>query len=465
MRSTSLQRWTLGLASVATFVVVLDQLVVATALIAIRRDLGATGGQLEWTVNAFTLTFAVLLMTAAAIGDRFGRRRFFVAGLALFGLASAGCALAPNIGWLIAARAVQGAGAATIMPLALALMNGVFAPERRGWAAGVYGSVSGLAALLGPVVGGAVTQGISWQWIFWINVPVVFVAMPLVLLRTEEAFGADERIDLSGLVLVSLSGLGIVWALVRSTTSGFGSGLVLAPLVAGVLFAVVFVAIELRTRAPMLPMRLFRSRAFSAGNAVIFLLNAALTGAVFFTAQFLEVAESHPPLTAGLRLLPWGVTPFLIARRAGVLVDRFGPRPLIVGGLVLQSIGMGCLAAIATPGVPYLGLAVAMTVAGIGFSLALPALTRTVVGSVTPMDLGKASGAFTMLRQFGGAFGVAILAAGFSHAGGYATRSDFSDGYRFAMALAAMLSVLAVLSALVLAEGKPVLEPAPEPTT
>jgi MFS family permease len=344
-------------------------------------------------------------------------------------------------------------------------MNGVFPPERRGWAAGVYGSVSGLAALLGPIVGGAVTQGISWHWIFWINVPVVFLAIPLVLSRTDEAFGARERIDLAGVMLVSMAGLGIVWALVQSTTSGWGSAQVLAPLLAGALLAVVFVAVELRGEAPMLPMRLFRSRAFSAGNAVIFLLNAALTGAVFFTAQFLEVAQSHSPLAAGLRLLPWGVTPFLIAPRAGMLVDRFGGRPPIVGGLALQSIGMGWLAVIATPGVPYPELASAMTVAGIGFSLALPAVTRTVVGSVAAVDMGKASGSFSMLRQFGGAFGVAILAAAFTHAGGYATPSAFGDGYRVAMVAAAVLSVLGVGAAVALAERKRVPDLAPEPTT
>jgi MFS family permease len=286
-----------------------------------------------------------------------------------------------------------------------------------------------------------------------------------VLSRTKEAFGARERIDLPGLVLVSLSGLGIVWALVQSTTHGWGSAQVLAPLVVGAALAVLFVAVERRSRAPMLPLRLFGSRAFSAGNAVIFLLNAALTGAVFFTAQFLQVAQGHSPLAAGLRLLPWGVTPFLIAPRAGVLVDRFGGRPLIVGGLVLQSIGMGWLAAIATPGVSYAELAVAMTVAGIGFSLALPAVTRTVVGSVPPVDMGKASGAFSMVRQFGGAFGVAILTAAFTDAGGYATPSDFGDGYRVAIAVAAVLSVLGVGAALALAERKRALELAPEPTT
>jgi EmrB/QacA subfamily drug resistance transporter len=464
MKSTSLQRWTLGLTSVASFVVVLDLLVVATALTAIRHDLGASVGQLEWTVNAYTLSFAVLLMTAAALGDRFGRRRGFAFGLALFGVASAACALAPDIGWLIAARAVQGAGAATIMPLALALLNGAFPLERRGWAAGVYGSVTGLAALLGPVVGGAVTEGISWEWIFWINVPIALLAIPLVLTRIEEAIGPPARIDLPGVALVSAAALAIVWALVRSSETGWGSRQVVAPLIAGGVLAVAFVAVERRVAAPMLPMRLFRTRAFSAGNVVIFLLNAALTGAVFFTAQFLQVAQGDSPLAAGLRLLPWGVTPFLIAPKAGVLVDRLGGRPLIAAGLLLQAVGMAWLAAVASPAAAYVELALPMTVAGVGFSIALPAVTKTVVGSVGPADMGKASGAFTMFRQLGGAFGVAILAAAFTAAGGYGTASVFSDGYTAAMAVAGALSLLGSIGALALPSIRTQSVPEPEPT-
>jgi EmrB/QacA subfamily drug resistance transporter len=462
-RSTPVQRWTLGLASVASFVVVLDLLVVATALTAIRRDLGASVGQLAWTVNAYTLSFAVLLMTSAALGDRFGRRRGFAIGLALFGLASAACALAPDVGWLIAARAVQGVGAATIMPLALALMNGAFPPERRGWAAGVYGSVTGLAALLGPVVGGAVTEGISWEWIFWINVPIALLAIPLVLTRIEEAYGAPARIDLLGVGLASAAALGIVWALVRSNATGWSSLQVLAPLVAGIALALVFVTVELRVSAPMLPMRLFRARDFAAGNAVIFVLNAALTGAVFFTAQFLQAAQGHSPLAAGLRLLPWGVTPFLIAPKAGALVDRVGARPLIAAGLVLQTVGMAAMAAVASPDVAYVELAVPMTVAGVGFSLALPAVTKTVVGSVAPPDMAKASGTFTTLRQLGAAFGVAVLAAAFTSAGGYGTAAGFSDGYVLAMAVAAALSLAGVLAAGALSRRQPVPQLALDP--
>ena len=464
-RSTPVQRWTLGLASIASFIVVLDLLVVATALTSIRRDLGATVGQLEWTVNAYTLSFAVLLITAAALGDRFGRRRGFAFGLALFGIASAACALAPDVGWLIAARAVQGAGAAAIMPLALALMNGVFPPERRGWAAGIYASVTGLAALLGPVVGGAVTEGISWEWIFWINVPIALLAIPLVLTRIDEVFGAPAKIDLLGVVLVSAAALCIVWALVRASATGWGSAQVVVPLLAGVVLAIAFVTVELRVAAPMLPMRLFHARDFSAGNAVIFLLNAALTGAVFFTAQFLQAAQNYSPLSAGLRLLPWGVTPFLVAPKAGKLVDRYGGRPLILTGLLLQTAGMAWMAAVASAGVNYVELAVPMTISGIGFSIALPAVTRTVVGSVAPVDMGKASGTFTMLRQLGGAFGVAILAAAFTGSGGYDTATAFNDGYVAAMVAAAVLSLVGAAGAFALASRGAVIEGAPSEAT
>jgi EmrB/QacA subfamily drug resistance transporter len=450
-KSTPVQRWTLGLASVASFVVVLDLLVVATALTAIRRDLGASVGQLEWTVNAYTLTFAVLLMTAAALGDRFGRRRVFTFGLGLFGVASAACALSPDVGWLIAARAVQGAGAATIMPLALALMNGAFPPERRGWAAGVYGGITGLAALLGPVLGGAITEGISWEWIFWLNVPIVALAIPLVLRRVGEAFGPAAAIDIPGVVLVTAAALGLVWGLVRANATGWGSLQVVLPLVAAAVLAVAFVAWEVRVPAPMLPMRLFRARAFSAGNVVIFMLNAALTGAIFFTAQFLQAAQGRGPLDAGLRLLPWGVTPFLLAPRAGALGDRLGVRPLIAAGLLLQTAGLAVVAAVASPHVSYWELAVAMTISGCGFSVALPAITKTVVGSTAPSDMAKASGTFTMLRQLGGAFGVAILAAAFTAAGSYATTRDFSDGYIVAMAVASGLSLAGFVAAVALA--------------
>jgi EmrB/QacA subfamily drug resistance transporter len=446
----SAQYWALALASVASFIVVLDLLVVATALSTIRRALGASVEQLEWTVNAYTLTFAVLLMTAAALGDRFGRRRLFAVGLALFAAASAACALAPGVGWLIGARAVQGAGAAMVMPLGLALLNAAFPPERRGWAMGIFGGVTGLAAVVGPVAGGAITQGISWQWIFWINVPIAVLAIPLVLLRVEESHGPSAALDFPGLGLGTGAALGLVWGLVRGNTAGWGSAEVVAALTAGAALAVAFVGWELRARAALLPMRLFRSRAFSAGNAVIFFLNAALTGAVFFMAQFQQTTLGQGPLDAGLRLLPWGITPFLIAPRAGALADRIGERPLIVAGLLLETAGLAWIAVISGPGMAYSVMIAPMVISGCGFAIAIPAITKSVVSSVAPRDIGKASGTFSTMRQLGGAFGVAIGVAVFAAAGSYASPRSFSDGFVPAMGVAAGLALAGFVAALVL---------------
>jgi EmrB/QacA subfamily drug resistance transporter len=440
-RSTSAQRWVLALSSVASFVVVLDMLVVATALSAIQRDLGASLEDLEWTVNAYTLSFAVLLMTGAALGDRYGRRRTFAAGLGLFAGASAACALAPDTAALIAARTVQGIGAAIIMPLALGLLNGAFPPERRGWATGIYGSVTGLAAMLGPVLGGAITQGIAWQWIFWLNVPIGLLTIPFVLGRLRESRGPAAALDLPGLALAAGAALGLMWSLVRGNSAGWSSAETLSALTAGILLTIAFVTWELHTEAPMLPMRLFRSRAFSAGNASIFLLNATLTGAVFFTAQFYQLALGQGPLGAGLRLLPWGIAPFLIAPRAGALADRIGERLLTVIGTLLLAIGMGWLALVAGPGARYAGMIAPMTIGGIGFSLAIPAITKSVVSLVAPQDIGKASGTYGTTRQLGGAFGVAILGVVFAATGGYTSAQTFSDGFAPALVVAAILAL------------------------
>ena len=444
------QGWALALASLASFMVVLDMLVVATALTTIRRALGASIGQLEWTVNAYTLSFAVLLMTAAAVGDRFGRRRVFAAGFGVFVAGSAACALAPGVGALIAARAVQGVGAAIIMPLALALLNAAVPPQRRGWAMGIFGGVTAMAAVLGPVLGGAITQGLAWQWIFWLNVPIGLLAIPLALRRLAESHGPRAALDLPGLALATGAALGLVWGLVRGSSAGWGSTEVAGTLVAGAVLAVAFTGWELRARAPMLPMRLFALRGFSAGNAAIFLLNASLTGAVFFTAQFAQVALGQHPLGAGLRLLPWGIAPALIGPRAGRLADRIGERPLVVAGLLLQASGLTWMAAVASPRLGYPVMLAAMIVSGAGVGMALPPVTRAVVGSVPPGDIGKASGAFSTMRQLGAAFGVAILAAVFATAGGYASPAAFSDGFVPATTVAAALALAGALAALAL---------------
>jgi EmrB/QacA subfamily drug resistance transporter len=445
---TSRQKWTLALTSAAALMVALDQLVVATALSTIQRDLHASVATLEWTVNAYTLTFAVLLITGAAVGNRFGRRRAFVGGLGLFTLASVACAVAPDTGLLVAARTVQGAGSALVMPAALALLTGAFPAERRGAAVGVFTALTGLAVVGGPVVGGAVTEGIAWQWIFWINVPIGAVLVPLGYARIAESRGARTRPDLVGLVLVSAGMLGIVWGLVRSTAAGWASSEVVTTLVAGAAVTAAFVAWEARATAPMVPLRLFADRTFSAANATIFLLTAGLFSTVFFFAQYLQVTLGASPLGAGLRFLPWTLTLFVVAPAAGRLADRIGDRAVLAVGVALQAAGLGWVALVVANGDGYAALVPAVVLAGCGTSMALPASQNAVMNSVRPADVGAASGVFTTFRQLGGVFGIAILAAVFAARGGsYAGAEEFRTGVAPALAVAAGLSVLGTVAA------------------
>jgi EmrB/QacA subfamily drug resistance transporter len=443
-------RWVLALASVASLMAALDTLVVSTALSTIRLELGASIEHLEWTVNAYNLSFAVLLMPAAALGDRFGRRRMFAAGLGLFAAASAACALAGGVGALIAARAVQGAGAALVMTLALALVSSAFPPERRGAAIGILQGVTGLSVASGPLIGGAIAEGLAWQWIFWLNVPIGLATIPFVLTRIDESFGPDTGLDVPGLALVTGGALGLVWGLVRGNAAGWGSAEVVAALVAGALLVAAFVAWELRAREPMLPMRFFRSRAFSAGNAAIFFTFASLFGAVFFFAQFLQTGLGHGPLDAGLMLLPWTVTLFVCAPVAGALADRVGERPFMTGGLLLQAVGMAWIALIAEPGLAYGAMVAPLVIAGCGVSMAIPAVQSSVVGSVGHEAIGKAAGINSTMRELGGVFGIAIAVAVFAGAGSYAGAEAFSDGFAPAIGAAATLSLAGAIAGLAL---------------
>jgi len=438
---TASKAWVLALTSLASLMVALDALVVTTALSTIRLELGASLEALQWTMNAYNLSFAVLLLTGAALGDRYGRRRLFVAGLILFVVASAACALARSAGALIAARAVQGAGAALVMPLAMALLSAAFPPQERGRALGMFSGLTGLALIAGPVVGGAVAEGIAWQWIFWINVPIGLVAIALVRRRIQESFGMSTAVDVLGVILVTGAVLGAVWGLMRGNASGWTSPEVIAAFVAGLLLAGAFVAWELRARAPMVPMRFFGSRAFASGNAACFLYTGSLYGAVFFMAQFLQTAQGHGPLGAGLRLLPWTATLFVVAPLAGVLVNRTGERTLIAGGLILQAIGMAWVALIAAPDLAYARLVAPLILAGAGISMAMPAAQNAVFNSVAQTELGKASGTFNMFRFLGGVSGIAVAVAVFAAAGSVDSPRAFTAGFVVAIAVSAALSL------------------------
>ncbi len=420
--------WTFVVTSAALFMASLDNLVVTTALPSIREHLHASLEGLQWTVNAYTLTFAVLLLTGASLGERYGRRRMFVSGLALFTAGSAAAAMAPGVSWLIAARAVQGVGAAMLIPLTLTLLSAAVAPERRGVALGAWGAVGGLAIAIGPLVGGAVVEGASWQWIFWLNVPIGVALLPFAWSRLTESRGPATRLDLPGLVLASLGLLGIVFGVVRGNDHGWTSLTVLPPMLAGGLLVAAFIAWEMRAPEPMLPLQLFRSRGFTMTNAASLLMFFGMFGSIFLLAQFLQVVQHYSPLQAGLRTLPWTAMPVVVTPIAGALSDRIGGRPLLVAGLALQAIGLGWLAAIITPTVPYLALVPAFIVTGIGMSLFFAPVANVVLGSVRRDQEGIASGANNAIRELGGVFGIAVLGAVFSARGGYATGASFVAG-------------------------------------
>jgi EmrB/QacA subfamily drug resistance transporter len=444
--STSTTAWVIVLTAIGSFMGALDTLVVSTAIPTIRVDLGASISQLEWTVNAYNLSFAVMLITAAAVGDRFGRRRLYAIGLVGFAAASAACAVSPDVGWLIAARAVQGVGAAFMMSLGLALLSAAFPAERRGTAIGLFSAVTGLAVASGPLVGGAVVNGLDWTWIFWLNVPIGLLAAPLVLARVKESFGPNTAFDFPGLGLVTAGALGIVWGLVRGNTAGWGSVEVVATLVGGALLVAAFVAWESRASEPMIPISFFRSRAFSAGNLAIFAVFGSLFAEVYFFSQLLQTGMGFDALGAGLRLMPWTGTFLLIGPIAGALSDRIGERPLMVTGLLIQAAGTGWIALIAGPDLAYSELVVPMVVAGVGISMAIPSAQNSVLGSVAEEAVGKAAGTNSLMRELGGVFGIAIAVAVFAGAGSYASPQAFTDGFVPAVGVAAALALVGAIA-------------------
>jgi EmrB/QacA subfamily drug resistance transporter len=439
------QNWVLGVTALASFMMALDAMIITTAFAAVRAEFGSLVETLQWTVNAFNLTFAVLLLTGAALGDRFGRRRMFAAGIALFVVASAACALAGNATALIAARALQGAGAALVMPLAMAILSGTFGREERARALGIFSSITGCALIIGPAIGGFITEHLGWRWVFWINLPIGLIAIGLALARLRESFGPAAALDIPGLSLVALAALALVWGL-RGNAVGWASAEVIGMLMSGLVFTAGFVLWELRAAAPMVPMRLFTSRALASGMSAIVLFYAAMYGVLFLLPQFLQTALGFDAFGAGLRLLPWTATLFVTAPVAGAVVNRFGERPLVVTGLLMQAIGLGWIAEIVSPAVPYSALVAPLVLAGVGVSMAMPAAQNAVLSSVAVAEMGKASGVFNMGRFLGGMFGIAALVAIFSANGGVDSAAHFDSGFAAAMILAATLSLAGAIA-------------------
>ncbi|MGP4008690.1 MFS transporter [Streptomyces sp. 4N124] len=442
--------WALVITSLAGFMASLDNLVVTTALPSIRKDLGGALDDLEWTVSAYTLTFAVLLMFGAALGDRFGRRRLLIIGLTIFTGASAAAAVAPGIDSLIAARAVQGVGAAIMMPLTLTLLTAAVPAAKRGMAYGIWGAVNGLAVASGPLIGGSLTEHISWQWIFWLNVPLGLALLPLARLRLAESHGTGSPLDVPGTLLASGGLFGIVYGLVRGPADGWTAPSVLTGLFAGSALLVGFIVYSARAKNPMLPMRLFRSRAFSGINAASLLMFLGMFGSIFLLSQYMQGVLGYSPTEAGLRMLPWTGMPMLVAPIAGILSDRIGGRPVVATGLFLQAIGLGYLASVVTADASYSIQLPGLIISGIGMALYFAPAANLVMSSVRHSEQGMASGANNALREVGGALGIAIMASIFSAQGGYETGQTFVDGLRPALVTGSAVVALAGIAALLI---------------
>ena len=454
--------WIIALTSTAYFMVVLDSSVLITALPRIQRDLGVGLSSLQWTFNAYGIAFAAGIITAAALGDRFGRRRLFNGGIALFTIASAACALAPNAGELIAARTVQGLAGAIVLPLSLTILTTAFPLERRGMIVGVYGGLAGLAVALGPVVGGIVTEGIDWHWIFWLNVPIGVVAAVLGPRLLPESYGAPERLDLIGVGLVTSGAVALVWALTRANDVGWASAeTVITFAVGGVLLAA-FLAWEDHVSEPMVPLRLFAVREFAIGNVTTYLMSGAIFAAAFFVTQEFQFARGYSPLGTGLRLLPFFATPLFISPLAGALSDRIGRRPIMVVGLALQAIGFMWVAARGSLSTSWIELTVALLVAGIGISMALPTVPTAVLSAVSPEEIGKASGINYMAQRFGAVFAIAIGSAVFSTYGHLGTPASVTAGFKPALWACAAFAVLAAVSAVGMTSRTPATVTHPE---
>jgi EmrB/QacA subfamily drug resistance transporter len=461
MSNSRTNNWTLGIVSTALFMVVLDNLVVSIALPSIHRDLGASIQSLEWTVNAYVLAYAVLLLTGAALGDRFGRKRMFLAGLSLFTAASAAAALAPSTGLLVAARAVQGMGAAMVTPLTLTLLAEAFPATRRGMALGVWSGVSGSAVALGPLVGGAVVQSISWHWIFWINVPIGLVLLPAAAVRLRESHGPNGTLDLRGLALASAGAFGIVFGIVRAQSLGWTSTTILASLSAGAVLLAAFVAWERRAREPMLPMSFFSRRAFAVTNFASLTMYFGMFGSIFFLSQFMQDVLGNSPLEAGLKILVWTGATMVVAPFAGIFSQRFGSRPFMLSGLALQAGSLAWLASILSTHTPYGEMIVPFIMAGAGMALVFAPSAGAVLSAVRADQAGQASGATNAIRETGGVLGVAVLATIFTHAGGYGSPQAFVNGLEpalwvaVAMLCAGTLAVLALPFSTRAAEADP----------
>ncbi len=441
-------------AALPMFMATLDNLVVTSALPAVHADFGSSVEELQWITNAYTLSFAALILLAVALGDRFGRRRVFVAGVAVFSFASVFAALSSDSAALIVWRAVQGAGAAAILPLSLTLLVASVPDRLRAVSIGIWSGISGLGVALGPLVGGAVVEGWSWEAIFWLNIPVGAIAIPLAILALPNGRGARVPADLIGVLLAGLGVLGVVFGVVNGNESGWTSGRVLTGLIGGAVLLVAFVFWQTRASAPLLPLRLFRDRSFTLANIVAMTFSFGAFGAVFILIQFLQIVQGRTPFEAGVWTTPWTLAPMVVAPLAGLIAPRVGTRALIVGGMAFLGGGLFWMGAVLDADASFLSLLPGFVLAGVGMGAVFGPISSVVLSGMPQRDHAKASGTNSTLREIGVALGIAVLTAVFTGSGGELSPTGYVDAARPAVMVGAAVVAASALLAILLPAGR-----------
>ncbi|HET6173803.1 MAG TPA: MFS transporter [Gaiellales bacterium] len=402
--------WTLAAMCFALFMIMLDNTVVNVALPSIQRSLKTTPENLEWTINAYFLSFAALILLGGKLGDRFGRKKIFLVGLAIFTLSSAACALSTSDAGLISARAVQGVGAAFMNPLSLSIIVAAFPRHQVPTAIGIWAGISGLGLAIGPLLGGFLVEHANWSAVFWINVPIGVLAAGATLWFVQESRDPNARgFDIVGTVLVTGGLFSLVWALIRTNSHSWSSPQTVGFLVAAAVLLVGFIFWEDRQPEPMLPLSFFRRRAFDVAVASVALIGFAMFGIIYFLTLYLQNVRGYSAIESGVRTLPMTVMVILVAPIAGKLSARIGPRPLMAGGMLIMSLGLASLTRLSIDASYWTVIFPSFVCVGAGIAMSMPTTTGVAMGSVDPTRAGIASGVINSSRQVGGALGVAVL--------------------------------------------------------
>ena len=435
------------LTSLGFFMSMIDSMIVTTATTAIRNNFQISVNLLQWLLNIYNITIAALLLVGVSLGEKIGRKKVYLVGIAIFTIASIFCALSNNIIELIISRMIQAVGACVMTPMSMAILTHSLPANIRGKALGIWSGIGGLALIVGPVLGGFIVATLSWQWIFWINLPIGIITIYFSHILLPESKGKEDKLNFTDFLLITISSAGIIWSLSEITTQTSHVITTITGLSCLVL-GILFIIRQKMITTPMIPLILFHSKVFTNGNIATFLLYASMFGVLFFLPQYFLVFEKTNPLIAGLQLLPWTATLVVIAPFAGNAVDKFGEKIIATLGLFLQGIGYLLIILLVNVTNSYIAMAIPLMIAGMGLSMAGPALQKSVLSAVEPIYLGKASGIYNIFRLFGGAIGTTISVIIFNIFGGITNSIAFAHGFDAVLITTGVISLLGIVFSL-----------------